>query len=172
MASPKLLVWGGVAAAVHELGHVAAIRLLGGQVGGLHLTGVGAVIVPRRNRLFSYGEECLVALAGPAASVLLALGAAAWGQFGGADAYLLTGISLALGIFNLLPAGPLDGSRVLGALVAWAAGPDARERVNRLLTLVVAGALGGVGLWALRQNGNFTLLLCAGWLLVSQGREA
>ena len=171
MASPKLLVWGGVAAAVHELGQVAAIRLLGGRIDGLYLTGVGAVIVPQRERLFSYGEECLVALAGPAASVLLALGAAAWGQFGRGDAYLLTGISLALGIFNLLPAGPLDGSRALGALVAWAAGPDTRERVNRLLTLVAAGGLGGLGLWALEENGNFTLLLCAGWLLASQGRE-
>lgn len=171
MASPKLLVWGGVAAAVHELGHVAAIRLLGGRIDGLYLTGVGAVIVPQRERLFSYGEECLVALAGPAASVLLALGAAAWGQFGRGDAYLLTGISLALGIFNLLPAGPLDGSRALGALVAWAAGPDTREQVNRLLTLVAAGGLGGLGLWALEENGNFTLLLCAGWLLASQGRE-
>ena len=91
-ASLRLLFWAAVAAAVHELGHVAAVRALGGRVGSFRLTGVGAVIQPRRERMFSYGEECLVALAGPAASVLLAIGAAAWGRhFGGADAYLLTG---------------------------------------------------------------------------------
>lgn len=73
-ASLRLLFWAAVAAAVHELGHVAAVRALGGRVGSFRLTGVGAVIQPRRERMFSYGEECLVALAGPAASVLLAIG--------------------------------------------------------------------------------------------------
>ena len=63
-ASLRLLFWAAVAAAVHELGHVAAVRALGGRVGSFRLTGVGAVIQPRRERMFSYGEECLVALAG------------------------------------------------------------------------------------------------------------
>ena len=109
-ASLRLLVWVAVAAAVHELGHLAAIRALGGRVDRFSLTGVGAVIRPRRERVFTYGEECVVALAGPAASLILAWVAAAWGRrFGGVDAYLLTGVSLALGVFNLLPAGPLDG---------------------------------------------------------------
>ncbi len=145
---------------------MAAIRLLGGQVAGFHLTGVGAVLCPRRARLFSYREEGLVALAGPAASLLLALLAAAWGrQGGGENAYLLTGLSLALGLFNLLPAGPLDGGRILRAFLSHRVGPDAGERVSRVLTVVLACALALPGWWVLRTNGNFTLLLCAGWLL-------
>ena len=56
-ASLRLLFWAAVAAAVHELGHVAAVRALGGRVGSFRLTGVGAVIQPRRERMFSYGEE-------------------------------------------------------------------------------------------------------------------
>lgn len=67
-ASLRLLFWAAVAMVVHELGHVAAIRALGGRVARCSLTGVGAVIQPRRERVFSYGEECIVALAGPAAS--------------------------------------------------------------------------------------------------------
>ena len=63
-ASLRLLFWAAVAAAVHELGHVAAVRALGGRVGSFRLTGVGAVIQPRRERMFSYGGEGLVALAG------------------------------------------------------------------------------------------------------------
>ena len=165
-ASLRLLFWAAVAAAVHELGHVAAVRALGGRVGSFRLTGVGAVIQPRRERMFSYGEECLVALAGPAASVLLAIGAAAWGRhFGGADAYLLTGVSLALGVFNLLPIGPLDGGRILRAVASRWAGPDAGDRVCGLLTKVLAAGLAALGVWVLGKSGNFTLLLCAGWLL-------
>lgn len=172
VASPRLLFWGAVAAVVHELGHIAAIRLLGGQVGGVQLTGIGVVITPRRERLFSYGEEGLVALAGPGASFLLALLAAAWGrQFGGMDAYLLTGMSLALGIFNLLPAGRLDGGRALGAVLSCLTGPDTGERACGLLTKVLAGGLGLLGLWVLRASGNFTILLCAGWLFFCRERD-
>ena len=132
-ASVRFLLWVAVAVAVHEAGHILAIRALGGRIESLRLTGVGAVLRTRRAGLCSYREECLVALAGPLASLLLALGAGTWARvFGGADAYLLTGISLALGVFNLLPAGPLDGGRVL------LAGGSAPERGH--LDLGHAGA--------------------------------
>ena len=184
-ASLRLLFWAAVAAAVHELGHVAAVRALGGRVGSFRLTGVGAVIQPRRERMFSYGEECLVALAGPAASVLLAIGAATWGRhFGGADAYLLTGVSLALGVFNLLPIGPLDGGRILRAVASRWAGPDAGDRVCGLLTKVLYGCWGraeilpfcsapvgccGGGKGAGERTGAIWILFGNGWLPVSFG---
>ncbi len=116
VASLRLLFWAAVAAAVHELGHVAAVKALGGRVASLRLTGVGAVIRSQRPRLFSYWEECLVALAGPAASFLLAPGGSGLGPplwwrgclpAGG-------GVSLAFGVFNLLPVGPLDGGGSCG----------------------------------------------------------
>ena len=162
--SGRVLVWFLLACLVHELGHIAAIRLLGGQMRDVTLTGVGAVLQP--TRLLTYREECLVALAGPAASFLLALLAAAWGRrFGGGDAYLLSGLSLALAVFNLVPAGPLDGGRFLGALLSRWLGPDEGEGVCRWVTSIFGTCLAGLGAWAILHGGNFTLLLCAAWLL-------
>lgn len=165
-ASLRLLFWFLAACLVHELGHWAAIRALGGRVADFRLTGVGAVIFPARSRLFSYREECLVALAGPAASLLLALAAGCWGRWlGSEDAYLLTGVSLVLGLFNLLPAEPLDGGRAVRAVFSLAAGPDWGDRLEGVLTRILGGLLLGAGLWVLSQTGNFLLALCGGWLL-------
>ena len=169
--SLRVLLWLGVACLVHELGHAGAIRLFGGRVTGVRLTGCGAVMEPKRRRFFTYWEEIAVALAGPLASLLLALLAAAWGRrFGGADAFLLTGLSLTLGVFNLLPAGPLDGGRALLALLSRLAGPDRGEAVCRVLTALTAGLLAAAGLWAFGAGGNFTLLLAAVWL-AGRGRR-
>lgn len=169
-ASLRLLFWFFVAGAVHELGHLAMVRALGGRVGSFRLTATGAVLQPRRARMFTYREECLVALAGPLASFLLAVAAAGWAKrFGGGDAYLLTGVSLALGVFNLLPVGPLDGGRTARAVLSRLLGPDRGERLGGALSRTAALGVTGAGLWLLLHGGNVTLFLFALWLLL--GRE-
>ena len=164
LAAPlSLMVWFLLACAVHELGHFLAIRFLGGRIEGFRLTGLGAVMTPRG--MFGYREECLIALAGPAASLILALLAAPFSQ-------TLAGLSLVLGLFNLLPLGPLDGGRVLGAVVSRLAGPDQGEGVCRLADRVTALAMAGAGLWLVLHGGSFTLLLFAVGLVLMETKDA
>lgn len=159
-----LLGPGLLACALHELGHWLAICLLGGKVARLRLTAVGAELALDGSRPLSYGRECAAALAGPAASLLTAE-LAAWSRL-----YLLAGLSLGQGLFNLLPVLPLDGGRALGLLLSLG-GEDRAQRTMRVLSAVVSGVLLGVGLVLLRVFGNPTLLVTAAWLTAGQMRR-
>lgn len=155
----SLLVPAALAAcAAHELGHVAAIRLLGGGIRGMRLTAVGAELI--LSRPLGYWQEGLAALAGPGTNLLLAL-LCCKVQSG----ITFAGLNLALAAFNMLPVGRLDGGRALYCVLALLAGPAAADRAGGWLDcLCTAGAL-AAGLFLAAFGGNFTLLLVAFWLL-------
>ncbi len=153
-----LLFPGLLACTVHELGHILAIHMLGGRVKGLKLTVVGAELILDSQRLLSYGRELVVALSGPVGSFLCAYVAARTG------AYLLAGLSLGQGIFNLLPIPPLDGGRVLYAgLSAW--GGRSAHQILSVVSAIVVGLLLGLGLILIQRYGNPTLAVTSLWLL-------
>ncbi|MBI5163215.1 MAG: site-2 protease family protein [Magnetospirillum sp.] len=120
----------GLAASVvaHELAHAVVARHLDLRIAGITLFLFGGV-AEMAEEPDSPRAELLMALAGPALS--LAVGAAAWGALAvglaagmGAVAAALLGylamVNLLLAGFNLIPAFPLDGGRVLRALLwAW-----------------------------------------------------
>lgn len=157
-----LLGWALVACALHELGHVAAVSLLGGGIKEFHLTAVGAELVLDGTRPLPYGREALAALAGPGTSLLTAVLAAAGKWF------LLAGLSLGQGLFNLLPILPLDGGRALYLMLSSGLGEDQAEKALGVASAVLSGLLLGGGLILLRIFGNPTLLVTAGWLTVGQ----
>jgi Zn-dependent protease len=100
---------------LHELGHSVVARHLGVQVSGieLHFFGGAAKMIDQPK---SARDEILIALAGPAVS--FALAAFGWLGFAATGAsifYLLAWINTILGVFNLIPALPMDGGRVLRA---------------------------------------------------------
>lgn len=154
-----LLPWGLLACALHELGHITASAALNGAVRELSLTAVGAELRIDYDVPLTYGQDSLVALAGPAANLL----------FGTLALYLhwelAAAVSLTIGGFNLLPIPPLDGGRVLYGLLALHLDTDWAERLMTALSGCLLGVLAGVGAMAAAHYGNATLLLTALWML-------
>ena len=139
--------------ALHELGHSVVAMAFGCKVRDITLMLLGGcatmVTMPRKP-----WQEFLMALAGPAVSLLLALiGLQIIPLIPGlprlvVDVFMIFGyINLVLGVFNLAPAFPMDGGRILRSFLqhffmtklkaTWVA-----SRVGRFLAIVF-------GLWTL-----------------------
>lgn len=154
----------------HELGHLAAILSLGlrprefrADLGGFCLAYTGET-----------GPLCqlLIAAAGPAAGFAYAALAARLGRESGQDWLCLSaGLSLLLSVFNLLPAPSLDGGRILAPLACGLFGSRRGEKLCRVLGLITALLLLGVGLFVLLRRDGAALLIAGACLLLPQLRE-
>jgi Zn-dependent protease len=103
---------------VHELGHALAARAFGIETAHITLYPFGGVAAITRMPA-SPKHELVVALAGPAVNFFLASGTAAMWLATGREAFaIVMAINLVMGVFNLVPAFPMDGGRVLRALLA------------------------------------------------------
>jgi Zn-dependent protease len=134
---------------LHELGHSLAALAFGIRVVDITLWPLGGMArmsqIPESTRI-----EGLIAVAGPAVNFLLA---AAGLLAGGSWAAAFVEVNLWMGCFNLLPAFPMDGGRLLRALLGrkgdWLGATESAVRIGRwfALLLVVAGATGLPGTW-------------------------
>ncbi|HKE19347.1 MAG TPA: site-2 protease family protein [Kofleriaceae bacterium] len=150
---------------LHELGHALVARHLGVNVSRieLHFFGGAAQMTdqPRSAR-----DEIAIAAAGPAVSFALAGVSLVLAQLSGLGLFaLLAWINLVLGAFNLVPALPMDGGRILRAVLSRRMGflraTEASVQVARVFTV----ALGVYGLAA--HHYYLALLAVLLWLMSS-----
>ena len=168
---------------LHEFGHIFAARRYGIHTPDVILLPIGGVArlsrIPEEPR-----QEIAIALAGPAvnlvifgvlAGVLALAGEAPWAEMRhpleamvGPLGMSLMAANLLLLLFNLLPAFPMDGGRVLRALIAtrlpYVQATRAAAQVGQLFAM--AG-----GLWGLYGQ-NLSLVLVAAFVFLAAGAEA
>jgi Zn-dependent protease/predicted transcriptional regulator len=165
----------------HEVGHALLARHRGLTVEGIRLWLFGGV-AQMSGDWMTGKTEMLVAAIGPAISLLLVgvFVAASWLLIGiGAPNLVvvvpewLAGLNLLLLAFNLIPAFPLDGGRILRGFL-WARSNNrmkatvAAARAGRLFAVVLIG-LGVVDVFFLDPVGGLWLMLI-GWFLDSAAR--
>ena len=136
------------AAALHELGHLAAMRYYGVSVKRFRLTALGAELdAPALARL-SYGRELIVTLAGCGMNLVCGFLTALFAlQVSWENGFVLAGAHLLLCAFNLLPVPPLDGAHALCLAVSSLFGPIAGDRTAVLARAIISLALLGAALY-------------------------
>ncbi len=164
---------------LHEFGHIVMARRFGIATPDITLLPIGGVASMERMPEKPY-EEILVALAGPAVNLVifavlfLFLGkvadVASIGELEGTREGFLAQVAmanLALVIFNLIPAFPMDGGRVLRALLSMRFDRPRATRIAATIGQALAILIGVVGLM-----GNPFLLLIAVFIFIAAGGEA
>jgi len=169
---------------LHELGHSVAAQHYGVPVRQIVLLPIGGVAqldhIPE-----TPWQEFVIAIAGPAVNFLLAillgvLSLLPGFDFVGLDELTVSGgitlpliftyifaYNLFLGVFNLIPAFPMDGGRVLRALLAM--------RMDHLTATQWAVRVGQALAWVFGLygflSGNFFLILIAFFIYMGAGAE-
>ncbi|MGJ4849481.1 site-2 protease family protein [Bacillota bacterium Meth-B3] len=161
---------------LHELGHVLLARALGVRVAELELMPFGGAARLENAWALRAGQMALVALAGPAASALCmgaALGAVNLNWLMPEAAAPFVRANAGLLLFNMLPALPLDGGRVLCGLLGLRMGQARAARVGVMMGKVLAGLLAALAAAGACLFGrlNLSLVLCAAFVVAAGARE-
>lgn len=164
---------------LHELGHALVAQRFDIQTRDITLYPIGGLAV-LQGKAPKPKEEFWIALAGPAVNVVLAiiLGAISLVSTGKlppvslefAPSSIVAGLFAAnviLPIFNMIPAFPMDGGRVLRSALAMSMPEDRATKIAGTIGQLLAIAFGFVGV----MIGSLSLMLIAFFVFLGAGQE-
>ena len=164
---------------LHEFGHILMARVFGIKTRDVTLFPIGGVATIERMPEKPY-QELLVALAGPLVNlaifvgILMALGDSfkisdleSLNDSGTGLAIRIASANLILMLFNLLPAFPMDGGRVLRALLAMWLTKTKATQIAATIGQAMALMIGFMGFF-----GNPMLILIAAFIFIAAGSES
>lgn len=166
----RLLVWilaGFLSILIHELGHALTMRHYGARRVEIVLQSFGGYAMPDRG--FGRSESFYVTAAGPFFQI--AAGVVMWWIMDAVQTQNMLGlhfmksfmrVSFFWAILNLFPIIPLDGGRIMQALL----GP---RREKMVLTISIVCAV-GFGIWALTR-GQFFMVVFFGFFALNNWKQ-
>lgn len=161
---------------VHEMGHVVVAVGYGIKIPEIELLPFGGVARMDGNLELNPTIETYVALAGPLTNGFLTLTGCLLHKFGmGNQQWLPFFIqcNITLGLFNLIPAFPLDGGRILRAFAARKYGLKTATEQSVAISKALGFTAVGLGTWLIFSRGPayFNWLVIAGFLIYAAVKE-
>ena len=156
---------------MHELGHIFLMLFFGAHPTQLKATLSGFEI--GYSGILSETQELLTALAGPVLGLLFSLMCARLGRLWDSDYLLLcAGMGFIINFFNLLPAMPLDGGRVLSFALCVLFGEGKAQKLVGTVGKTTAVLLLVSGLYFIARGFGYALFLAGSWLLILQQKKS
>ena len=160
---------------IHELSHGLMAITLGIKIREIQILPFGGVIKLDNTLSFTYPEEIMISAAGPIANVILSVAVFFLQESFSLQSNHFDFIifsSLVIGIFNLMPALPLDGGRIFRAALSYLLGYKKATRVVTILSKVLAVLLIVLNIYLFSLGSyNFTFVLVGIFIYYQAGKE-
>ena len=165
----QLLIAYGITA-IHESAHILVTRRLGIKTERIEVLPFGITAKLCDEGIKNPRDEIIIALAGPISNFVIAY--IAYGVAGGWWQTYIICTSLVIGVFNLIPALPLDGGRILKAVLVSRYGCIRGYGMAMRVSVFCGLGIAIVGLWILYVTGfNFSFLIIGAFLVANITEE-
>ncbi len=156
--------------AIHEFAHILAAKMCGIKIDGVEILPFGITMRMKEGCIRNTGDEIKIALAGPMSNFMIFY--LTFGFYYGAFKDYIMTASIVMGLFNLIPVLPLDGGRILRALLVKREGHIRGAAIAMRLTNILAVIIIICGLWVLYiTKFNFSFLLIGVFLAANLTEE-
>lgn len=167
------LVYAFLIVIVHEMVHYITARYLGFSGFDIELIAVGAVLKFRDLDDATPKEDLLISLSGPMSNIALAvIFYFLYRTVPSTDFYMLFTGNLAIGFFNLIPAFPLDGGRILRDLLNFRFRYKKSNKIVMILSIIIGTLLMLLYIFMfLKGSTNFNLGIIGLFIIISSLKE-